>query len=101
MRHRFRREDVDIGRQFVVQPSPQRLRRKGGDDVEVGDLCQRVDAGIGASGSVQLEIPTARDRAHRAVDLPLNRPRVLLDLPAAVTRAGVLDGQLEAHCVSP
>ena len=33
--------------------------------------------------------------AHGAIDLALNRARVLLDLPAAVSRAGVLDDEPE------
>src|SRR5580693_9180784 len=61
------------------------------------DLCQGVDAGIGAPRPVQLEITPSGDGANRLIDLTLNGSCVLLDLPAAVPRAGVLDGQLEAR----
>src|SRR5580693_8390532 len=61
------------------------------------DLCQGVDACIGAPRPVQLEITPSGDGANRLIDLTLNRPCVLLDLPAAVPRASVLDGQLEAR----
>ena len=61
------------------------------------DLRERVDAGVGAAGSVQLEVARAGGGADRALDLALHRLRVLLNLPAAVARAGVFDRQLEAH----
>ena len=74
----------------------QRVRRQVRADVEVGDLRERVDAGVGAARPVELEVVAAGDRSDGAVDLALDRPGVLLNLPAAVARAGVLDGQLEA-----
>ena len=80
----------------------QRLGRQARADVEVRDLAERVDAGVGAARSVQLEVLPAGDGAHGAVDLALHGPRVLLNLPAAVARAGVFDRQLEArHCSDP
>ena len=81
---------------FVVDAIPKRAGRQAGDDIKVGDLCQRMHAGVGASGSVQLEVLTAGYLADRAVDFALNRPGVLLNLPAAVPGAGVLDRQFEA-----
>ena len=58
---------------------------------------KRVDAGVGAAGAVDLEAIAAGRGADRLHQLALDRPRVGLDLPAAVARARVLDGQLEAR----
>ena len=66
-------------------------------EVEVRDLRERVHAGVGAAGPVQLELRATRRRRDRAVDLALHRARVLLDLPAAVARAGILDEEFEAR----
>ena len=38
----------------------------------MGDLAGSVDAGVSPSRSVQLEVPAAGDRAHRAIDLTLH-----------------------------
>ena len=75
------------------RPSASGAQRRG--DVEVRDLAERVHARVGAARAVQLEPVGAERLAHGAVDLALHRPRVLLDLPAAVAGAGVLDEQLE------
>jgi hypothetical protein len=61
----------------------------------VGDLGDGVHAGVGASGTVDLEAVAPGRLAHGLDQLALDGPRVGLDLPAAVARAGVLDGQLE------
>ena len=61
------------------------------------DLRERVDAGVGPARAVELELAASRDLADRAVDLALHGACVLLDLPAAVARAGVLDDQLESR----
>ena len=66
-------------------------------EVEVRDLGQRVHARVGAAGAVQLGRGAVRDLAGRRQDLARHRARVLLDLPAGVARALVLDRQLEAH----
>ncbi len=60
VRHLRRREDVDVGRQLVVQPPPQRLGRQRRADVEVRDLAERVHAGVGAARSVELEVLARR-----------------------------------------
>ena len=97
VRHRCRLKHVDIGRQLVVDAPYERGRRQIGHDVEMRDLRDGVDAGVGAAGAIQLEIAATRHGAHRLVDLALNRACVLLNLPAAVARSGVLDRQLEPH----
>ena len=86
---------MSAGSSSLMRPA-QRLGCQAGVDVEVRDLRQRVDAGVGAARPVQLEVRAAGRLADRAIDLALHRPRVLLDLPAAVARAGVLDQELEA-----
>ena len=99
-------DDVDVGRQLVVDSAAQRLSVEVRVDVEVRDLRQRVDAGVGASRPVQLELRAAGRRADRPIDLALNRARVLLNLPAAVASARVLDEEPESRhasvrCVQP
>ena len=44
----------------------------------------------------ELEVPPASDRFDRAIELALHRPCILLNLPAAVPSAGVLDGEAKA-----
>ena len=90
-----RRQHVDVGRQFVVEPPDEGRAGNVRADIEMRDLRQGVDACIGTARSVQLEITPSRDRTDRPVDLALDRPRVLLNLPAAVPRAGVLDVSLK------
>src|SRR6266508_367769 len=60
-------------------------------------LRERMDTGIGAACAVQLEVLPRRHRPRGTIDFTLNRLGVLLNLPAAVPRAGVLDRQLEAR----
>ncbi len=73
----------------------ERFGRKVRVQLEVGDLCQCVDAGIGPSRSVKLEFLPSGDLADGAIDLSLDRSGVLLDLPAAVACPGVFDEELE------
>ena len=68
VRHHDGVEDVDVGRQFVVQALDQRVGRQAGRDIEMGDLRERVDAGIGPPRSVQLEIhPRVTVRTARSI----------------------------------
>ena len=97
--HRVDAQDVDVGGQGIVHPSQQRCRRHVRPDIEVRDLCERVDARVGAPGAVQLELASARGIADSPIELALHRARVLLDLPAAVARARVLEGELESRHV--
>jgi hypothetical protein len=60
------------------------------------DLSERMDPCVGAAGSVQFEFTALRDFANRAIDFALNGPRVLLNLPPAIARAGILNQQLES-----
>src|SRR5262245_30168668 len=89
-------EQVDIARQRVVHAPPQRLGGHRRDDVEVRDLFEGMHACIGTPRTVQLELRLSGHLADDTRNLPLNRPRVFLDLPAAVLRAGVLDEEFES-----
>ena len=85
-------------RQLCIQGGhPPRRREPAARQIHMRNLPGRVDARVGAARAVQLEIIAGGDRSHRAIDLALNRPRVLLNLPAAVPRAGILDRQPESH----
>ena len=88
MRHPVDRPDIDVVRQRVVDPRAQRFRRQIGVELEVRDLGERVHAGIGPARRRTTRTRDGRvDVAHRAIDLALHRPRVLLNLPAAVAAA--------------
>ena len=97
VRHDDRRQDVDVARQLVVDAAPERVGRQARAHVEMRHLRQRVNARVGPARSVQLEVLPAGHGPDRAIDLALDRPGVLLNLPAAVSGAGVLDGQLESR----
>jgi len=84
-------EYVDVRRQLVVEALNERGRRQVRRHVEVGDLREGVHAGVGTAGAVQLEVLTSGHRPDRPVQFTLDGARVLLDLPAAVAGAGVLD----------
>src|SRR5262249_6809616 len=81
VRYLHRAQDVDVGRQVVVEPPPQRLGRHAGGDVEVRDLADRVHAGVGPARSVELEVLPPCDALHGTIDLALHGLRVLLNLP--------------------
>src|SRR5258705_4656403 len=90
-------KDVDVRGQRIVDPPAQGLRRHRHVDVEVRGLRGGMHAGIRASRSVELEIAYAGRFAHGALDFALHGARVLLNLPAAVPRAGIFDRQLQSH----
>ncbi len=90
-------KDVDVRRELVVDAAHQRIGRHRRREIEVRHLRERVDAGIGAARAVQLELARPGRGRDGALDLSLHRSSVFLHLPAAVSRAGVLDRQPEAH----
>ena len=90
-------QDVDVGGQRVVDAATEQFGGKCGLKLEVSNLCQRMNTGIGAAGSVEFELADARRLADRAIELALHRLGILLDLPATVASAGVLDRQLQPH----
>jgi hypothetical protein len=97
MRHDQCRQDIDVRRQILIQLSQENLARQRRADVEMRDLRQRVNARIRSASSVELEVLAAGHRANSPIDFALDRPCILLNLPAAVARAGVLDRELEAR----
>src|SRR5262245_18022043 len=88
---------VDVGREFVVQLAHERLGREHRAHVDMRRLRDRMDARRRPCGAVQLEILASGHDANRTVDFALDGSRVLLNLPAAVPRSGVFDGELEAR----
>ena len=47
---------LNVGRQLIVDPAPQRICAEGRADVEMRHLCERVHARVGAPGAVELEV---------------------------------------------
>src|ERR1041385_6563294 len=93
----FRAEDVDVRRQRVIHPAAEQFRRRRCLHVEMGDLRHRMDARVGPARSVEFEISYSDSFMNCALNFPLDGARVLLNLPAAVAGACVLDGELESH----
>src|SRR5262249_4110807 len=81
---------------MVVQGEAQRVGGEPRLQVGVGYLGEGMHAGVGAARAVDLEGLAPRRLADRGLQLPLDRARVPLDLPAAVARPGVLEAELEA-----
>jgi hypothetical protein len=101
VRHLLDREHVDVGGQLVVERVAQGVGSERRRDLEMGDLQEGMDAGVRAARAVELEVAAAADGLDRLLELALDRARVLLDLPAAVARAGVFERKLEPQAVSP
>ena len=64
--------------------------------IDVGDLAERVHAGIGAAGALQRDA-LAGKRCDRFGDHALHRDAVVLHLPADERRAVIFDGELVAR----
>ena len=97
MRHALDREHVDVGGQRVVERVPQTIGWERRLHLEVRDLEQGVNPGVGPPRPVQLEPLPPTGALHGPVQLSLDGAGILLDLPAAVPRAHVLERQLEAQ----
>src|SRR6185437_15454719 len=80
----------------VAQPA----RRKMLGDIAVGNLSEGVHAGIGAARAVDAN-RLAADRLDRCLQRALHRGAIVLDLPAAIRRAVIFDGQFVAGHVTP
>ena len=93
--HHLNVEDVDVRRQLVVQRAPQRGGRERGATSRCATWAQRVHAGVGPPRPIQLEVAAVRSPSGRRDRFALDGPGVLLDLPTAVSRPGVFDGQSE------
>jgi len=90
-------KDDDVGRQGVVHLAEERLWPRGGEEIEVGHLGERVNARVRPPRALEFEVVPPGHLADRAGDLSLHGSGVFLDLPAAVTGPGILHGQLESR----
>jgi hypothetical protein len=93
-------QDVDVGRQRVVDSTMERIGWEGEVNIKVRDLSERVDPRVSTAGSIQLELIDACRLPDCPLDFSLNRLGVLLDLPSAVTSTGIFNKQFESHDVS-
>ena len=66
-------------------------------DIEMGNLHERVHARVCATRALALELPLTRYRAHCAFQFALDRPGVLLFLPAAIAGAGIFENYFESR----
>ena len=65
-------------------------------EIDMGDLAERMDAGIGAPGALDRD-RLAGEGGDRLLDRLLHRAAVLLALPADIGAAVIFDGQLVAR----
>ncbi len=86
--------NANRGRQQRVQRAVKFGSGKSRLRAKAADLAQRVDAGVGAPGAVELHI-FLRDAAQHVHDFALDGRFVCLNLPAVEVRAVVGDGELE------
>ena len=84
-----------FGQEPFEGPQPA-LRRNRARRVEVADLAQRVDAGIGAARPGDAGLPL-RETRHDGLQLALNAGCGGLYLPPGVARAAVRNGESDAH----
>src|SRR5690606_14936518 len=77
-----------------VDVPPPGFGRDAAPQIHVCHLCERVHPRVGAPRPLEVERRLAGRLEERPAQLALHGPRVLLDLPPAVTRARVLDSQL-------
>ena len=68
-------------------------------EIDMRDLAQRMDAGIGPAGALH-EHDLAAELRHRAFERALHGRAVLLDLPADERPAVIFDGELVARHLS-
>ena len=64
--------------------------------IEMRDLAERVDAGVGAAGALHHDL-LAGERLDRRHDRALHRRRIVLVLPAGERRAVVFDEDFVAR----
>ena len=89
-------DEVDVSWQFVVDHAQQRRFVNPGIQLQVSDLANGVHARVGPPRAIQLECLRAGRGTDGPFDLAGHGPGVLLDLPPAVARAGVFDGEFES-----
>ncbi len=92
----FGREDGDgLAPQMGVEGVAHRVGRPVADKVDMGDLTEGMDAGVGAPGALDHDRLAAKG-GDRLFDRLLYGAAVLLTLPADIGAAVIFDGQLVA-----
>ena len=76
----------------VAQPILAPVARQ----IDMGDLTQRMHAGVGAAGAMDDAPRAALERGDRLLEPLLHRHPVLLPLPADERAAVIFDGEREA-----
>src|ERR1700722_14691220 len=86
--------------QMRIEAIAQPARHKMLLNVAMGDLRQRVHAGVGTASAMNANL-LAADRLHGDLQRALHRGTVVLDLPAAERRTVIFDDEFVAgHQVS-
>ena len=88
--------DIDVLGQKIVEPVDELLRGHGPRRLQVGNLPDRVHAGVGAPGPLEID-RDAEQLAGRPQQVTLNGAGILLPLPPVVACSLVLDGEAVAH----
>ena len=84
-----------VGNKMGVEPFGEAPGRPVADEIEMGDLSQRVHARVGASGSMRDDALAGNGEDRVLQDL-LDRNAVFLALPAGERRSVIFEGELEA-----
>jgi hypothetical protein len=82
--------DIDILGKKIVEPVDELLHGQGPRRLEVGNLPDRVHAGVGSPGPLEID-RDAKQLAGSPQQVTLNGPGVQLPLPPVVAGSLVLD----------
>ncbi len=88
------RQDANFRREEGVRPAQDRIRVHRANRFDICHLAVRVNAGIGSAGTGDVHIMIEK-LLKNLLELPLNRPKARLNLPAMELRAVVCESQLE------
>ncbi len=92
----FDEENTDVGGEKSVEREAKAGEVEGEIGVEMSGLSFCVDAGIGAPGTCEIE-GVAKGSLQSVLDEALNGGFVCLNLPAAIMRAVIGDGEFIAR----
>src|ERR1700739_2763183 len=81
--------------QMCIEAVAQPARRKMLLDVAMGDLRQRMYAGVGTARAMDANL-LAADRLHGCLQRTLHRGAIVLDLASAEPRAVIFDDEFVA-----
>ncbi len=87
----FDLEQIDVARKLVVDHAQELRRVHLLGQIDVRDLMQGMNAGVGAPGAVDLDDALAGGAMDRLHDLARDGAGVGLELPAAVARPHVFE----------